>query len=49
MSGGRIQKIFPDRDPAQLKKMNPTLIRNEKKIVITGGIGYIGTELCKIY
>ncbi len=20
-----------------------------KKIVITGGIGYIGTELCKIY
>ena len=22
---------------------------NSKKIVITGGIGYIGTELCKIY
>ena len=21
----------------------------EKKIIITGGIGYIGTELCKIY
>ena len=20
-----------------------------KKIVITGGVGYIGTELCKIY
>ena len=24
-------------------------MKSKKKIVITGGLGYIGTELCKLY
>ena len=29
--------------------LNNLILRTMKKIIITGGLGYIGTELCKIY